>query len=58
MSPVGPVLAEQHAGWLLAADPEAGLQAFLQMRLPAATVLPILQVGPHDCVALRGWRAL
>jgi hypothetical protein len=39
-------LAEEHAGWLLKADPEAGLEAFLQMRppIPAATVLPILQV--------------
>lgn len=39
-------LVESHAGWLLRADPEAGLEAFLQMRppLPAGTVLPILQV--------------
>jgi hypothetical protein len=46
MSPPDAELTAGHAGWLLAADPEAGLEAFLRMRppLPAATVLPMLQV--------------
>jgi hypothetical protein len=41
-----PELAEAHASWLLAADPEAGLEAFLGTKPPMApaAVLPILQV--------------
>ncbi|GBF95524.1 hypothetical protein Rsub_07874 [Raphidocelis subcapitata] len=51
MSPAPtPALAEAHAGWLLGADPEAGLEAFLSTKPPMApaAVLPILQRHAPD----------
>ncbi len=45
-------LIRHHSRWILAADPEAGLQAFLQMAPPLdpATVLDILhQHSPDYC---------
>ena len=47
MSPQDISLISRHAAWVLDADPEAGLEAFVQMRpmLPPADVLPILKVS-------------
>jgi hypothetical protein len=49
MSPQDLEVVMQAAPWILAEDPEAGVEAFLHMRppLPPRVVLPILQV--------RGW---
>lgn len=46
MAPQDLSVIRHHAAWVLGVDPEAGLEAFVQMRppLPPAVVLPILQV--------------
>lgn len=50
LSPAAPHAAtiQRHAGWILAADPEAGLSAFLHMRPPLDPSLALSILERHS----------